>query len=208
MKKRILFVLLTLVIIVGALSGCNNNKKTTNNDGDYIFYEPGYYTHRLDEFIKHLIDANNGEDVYRGEYLVLDNKHADGSECSEIIIVTPKVSYDDYYPTLIRAYQNNYQYEYLPAENYIDGIRYHEILVEFANKKDSFYLDEERSFSVIGWNGEVTHTNLWYLEHDGYLITVALPDHIVFNSEEEVRQHFTFETQILRECEVCKAATE
>lgn len=143
------------------------------------------------------------------ELLILNNQHNNKSKCYKIELIVPMVSYENYIWTTVSVDHYNYQHFYSPEGFFPTGTDFEErhIVIEVSKKQNSYNDEKERILVLVG-GGQVNYTNTWYLKHDGYLITIALPDYIVFNNEEELRQYFTFETQVIRECEVCKAAAE
>ena len=195
MKKRILFVLLTLVIVVSALNGCNSN------DDSIIEYTPttwSFYSgaETIDDLITTVNKANSGETIIEygddvTRFLMYENLHADGSECNEIEILIPKLKTEEYNLAGIYVVRDHYQYRYTHKEH--SSSLFCVSLGISKYKNDSNYKVESYSDYV----GNI----------QDYTVQANFRDDMT-DAEAYINDVLSFETQVVRECEVCKAATE
>ena len=203
MKKRI--TLLVLIFLCLFLIGCSD-------DCDWNVPDDYYDSGRWELYVSDLTEAQSiSEPEGKIKYLVINNKHSDGSKCDKAEFIIPTVSYGDFYWHGVLVDYEKYQYSYLPKTDYPQNVSYNasHLLIQISKTKNSYYDENNRDFIALGgFEYDFEYTKLRYIEHDGYLITIALPNFVVLKDEEELKKFFTFETQVIRECEVCKAATE
>ena len=191
MKKRILFVLLTLVIVVSALNGCNSN------DDSIIEYTPATSicysgAETTDDLITTVNKANSGETIIEygddvTRFLMYENLHADGSECKEIEILIPKLKTEKYNLEGIYVFRDHYRYIYTHKDS---SYFIYDSLDISKYKNDSNYKVE----SYSDYAGNI---------HD-YTVQANFRDDMT-DAEAYINDVFTFETQVLRECDVCKS---
>ena len=195
MKKRILFALLTIIIVISALIGCNS--KQEEDEYSCLLIEddsPGLYlAQTIDDLIGAVNKANLGETIIESgddvtSFLMYNNYHADYSECKKIEILIPKLKTEDYELLEIGSFKDHYLYLYTHKEYPSSAIDISLAITKYKNDSNfKGYNYCEYTCNIQGYIVQV------YFHYD-------TPD-----AETYINDIFTFETQVLRECDVCKS---
>ena len=190
-NKFIWFVLLSMLLV--AFSSCNDTKK----DGELEYSSATAFCYSsagtIENLLQEINKANSGEKITENNidvtrFLKYEPTHSDGSKCKKIEVLIPNLNTESYRFYAVHVFEDRYQYLYSYAENSPHSSDIRLIISKYTNVSEF----EDSKYFQHKFNSQDYYIQIDYRADD------------ITDYESHTNSIFSFETQTIRECEICK----